>query len=289
MGIFTCSRKSRANPSKPMGDWKSQYPPDYNEVVASDYASNQSSSPDGFLATSEFQVEAMGYNTNQALSGSKTLENISVYSVEFGAPIQEKYTSIRLKRSSNSCALVRSSDPRQNALISTIYRWGPGRHPRMRILPRDSSVSVEQAIDDDTLCGELVDVQSRSMVSRAQVFDTSLGKYQWRYGSREERKACNADSLLILERMDCMILGDGTKTKSGARVAQLIRNDQFRTPGSVKYSGGNGGRLVMDLRMWKDEKHADTDGVEAFFVASCILMLKREADRFIDNNIVAVT
>ncbi|KAB8276901.1 hypothetical protein BDV30DRAFT_205557 [Aspergillus minisclerotigenes] len=289
MGIFTCSRKSRANPSKPMGDWKSQSPPDYNEVVASDYASNQFSFPDGFLATSELQVEAMGYNTNQALSGSKLLENISVYSVEFGVPTQEKYTSIRLKRNSNSCALVRSSDPRQNALISTIYRWGPGRHPRMRILPRDSSVSVEQAIDDDKVCGELVDVQSRSMVSRAQVFDTSLGKYEWRYGSREERKACNADSLLILERMDRMVLGDGTRTKSGARVAQLIRNDQFRTPGSVKYSGGNGGRLVMDLRMWKDEKHADTDGVEAFIVASCILMLKREADRFIDNNLVAVT
>ncbi|KAB8256588.1 hypothetical protein BDV32DRAFT_128728 [Aspergillus pseudonomiae] len=288
MGIFTCSRKSRANPSNPMGDWKSQSPPDYNEVVASDAASNQSSSPDGFLATSEFQVEALGYDTNQALSG-KFLENISVYSVEFGAPTQEKYTSIRLKSSSNSCALVRPSDPRQNALISTIYRWGPGRHPRMRILPRDSSVSVEQAIDDDKVCGELVDVQSRSMVSRAQVFDTSLGKYEWRYGSREERKACNADSLLILERMDRVVLGDGTTTKSGARVAQLIRNDQFRTRGSARYSGGNGGRLVMDLRMWKDEKHADTDGVEAFFVASCILMLKREADRFIDNNIVAVT
>jgi hypothetical protein len=271
-----------------MGDWKSQSPPDYNEVVASDYASSQSSFPDGFLATSELQVEAIGYNTNQALSGNKTLENISVYSVESGVPVQEKYTSVRLKSSSNSCALVHSSDPRQNALISTIYRWGPGRHPRMRILPRDASVSVEQAIDDDNLRGELVDVQSRSMVSRAQVFDTSLGKFEWRYGSREERKACNADSLLILERMDPIVLADGTKTRSGARVAQLIRNDQFRTPGSVRYSGGNGGRLVIDLRAWKDEKHADADGVEAFFVASCILMLKREADRFIDNNIAAV-
>ncbi|QKX62249.1 uncharacterized protein TRUGW13939_09408 [Talaromyces rugulosus] len=269
-----------------MGDWKSQSPPDYKEVIASDYASSQSSLPDGFLATSVLQVEAIGYDTNQALSGSKTLENISVYSVESGAA---KYTSVRLKRSSNSCALVRSSDPRQNALISTIYRWGPGRHPRMRILPRDASVSVEQAIDNDKLCGgELVDVQSRSMVSHTQVFDTSLGKFEWRYGSRQERKACNADSLLILERMDRIILADGTKTKSSARVAQLIRNDQFRTPGSVRYSGGNGGRLVIDLRTWKDEKHTDADSVEAFVVASCILMLKREADRFIENNIAAV-
>jgi hypothetical protein len=158
----------------------------------------------------------------------------------------------------------------------------------MRILPRDASVSVEQAIDDDELRGELVDVKSRSMVSRAQVFDTSLGKFEWRYGSREEKKAYNADSLLILERMDRSMVPDGTRTKSGAKIAQLIRNDQFRTPGSARYSGGNGGRLVMDLRTWEDEKHAGAEGVEAFVVASCILMLKREADRFIENNIAAV-
>jgi hypothetical protein len=102
----------------------------------------------------------------------------------------------------------------------------------MRILPRVASVSVEQAIDHDKLHGELVDVQSGSMISRAQVFETSLGNFEWRYGSREERRACNADSLLILERMDCIVLADGAKTKSSARVAQLIRNDQFRTPGS---------------------------------------------------------
>lgn len=290
MGVFTSSRKSRAStsPSGSISDWKSQSPPDYKDVIASDDASRQSSFSDSFLPTTELQVEALGYNTNQALSGCKTLENISVYNVNSGAPMQEKYTSFRLKSSSNSCALVRSSDPRQNALISTIYRWGPGRHPRMHILPRDASVSVEQAIDNDNPSGELVEVKSRSMISRAQVFDTSLGKFEWRYGSREERKAYNADSLLILERIDRTVLPDGTKTKSGARIAQLIRNDQFRTPGSVRYSGGNGGRLVMDLRMWKDEKGADADGVEAFFVASCILMLKREADRFIDNNIAAV-
>lgn len=271
-----------------MGDWKSESPPEYTEVAASNYASSRSSSPDGFLATSELQVEAIGYDTNQALSGNRTLENISVYGVESGAPTREKYTSIRLKKNSNSCALVRPCDGGQNALISTIYRWGPGRHPRMRILPRDASVSVEQAIDDDNLRGELVDVKSRSMVSRAQVLDTSLGKFEWRYGSKEEKRACNADSLLILERMDRGVLPDGTKTKSGAKIAQLIRNDQFRTPGTVKYSGGNGGRLVMDLRSWEDEKHAGANGAEAFVVASCILMLKREADRFIDNNLAAV-
>lgn len=160
----------------------------------------------------------------------------------------------------------------------------------MHILPRDATVSVKQAIDDDHQLGESIEAKSRSMISHAQVFETSLGKFEWRYGSRDERKACNADSLLILERIDRVVLSDGTKSKSGTRVAQFIRNHQFRTPGTVRYSGGNGGRLVMDLRMWNlmDRKGVDVDAAEAFFVASCILMLKREADRFIDNNLAAV-
>lgn len=270
-----------------MSDWeRSQSPPDYKEAIASSYASNQSS-PGGFLTTNELQVEAIGYNTNEALTGMKKLENISVYTVESGVPTPDaKYISLRPKRSSNSCALVRTTDPHQNALISTVYRWGPGRHPRMRILPRHASVSVEQAIDDDHLGGEMIEVQSRSMVSRTQTFDTSLGNFEWRYGSREEKKACDADSLLILERMDCG--ANGSRPKSGIKVAQLIRSSQFRTPGSVRYSGGNGGRLMMDLRMWQGEKHVEADAAEAFFVASCILMLKREADRFVDNNLAAV-
>ena len=148
----------------------------------------------------------------------------------------------------------------------------------MRILPPNSVVSVEEAIENDNVRGELVEVKSRSMVSRGQVFDTSLGKFEWRYGTREEQAACNADSLLVMERID-------GKSKSGSRIAQLIRNDEFRTPGTRQYSGGNGGRLMMDLRMWNDDS---PERVEAFVVASCILMLKREADRFIDNHIAAV-
>lgn len=271
-----------------MDDWRYMSPSKYKEAAVSNYASNQSSFPDRVNGPTELQVEAIGYSTNQALCGCKTLENISVYSVDPGAPMQEKYISVRPKRNSNSCALVQSSDPSQSALISTIYRWGPGRNPRMRILPRNSKVSVEQALEGDHLSGELIDVQSRSMISRAQVFDTSLGNFEWRYGWKDERKAFKADSLLICERIDCAALADGTETKSGTRVAQLIRNDQLRTPGSVRYSGGNGGRLMMDLRMWKREKNDEAGDAEAFFVASCIVMLKREADRFINNNLAAV-
>ena len=241
------------------------------------YASTQVSTMEGVPSTTELQIEALGYTSNQALRGSKILETISVYSVEAGVPQQEKYTSVRPKRESNSCALVRTSDPEQTALISTVYRWGPGRPPRMHIQPSDANVSVDQAINDENIRGEEIKVKSKSMLSRAQIFDTSFGKFEWHYSSRSERKACDADSLLILEDVD-----------RGIAVARLIRDDRFRTPGSVKDSGGNGGRLVMDLSNWKTEKHADADAMEAFIVASCILMLKREADRFIDNNIAAV-
>jgi hypothetical protein len=132
------------------------------------------------------------------------MENISVFRP--GSQDAE-YISVRLKKSSNSCALVRVSDGA--TLISTIYRWGPGRHPRMRILDPDSNsqkVSIEDAIknndNNNNVRGELIEVKSHSLISRAQDFDTqSLGKFEWRYGTREEQAACHADSLLVMERI----------------------------------------------------------------------------------------
>uniref|UniRef100_A0A060T735 ARAD1B16852p n=1 Tax=Blastobotrys adeninivorans TaxID=409370 RepID=A0A060T735_BLAAD len=231
---------------------------------------------DDFVPTATLQVQAIGYDVDQALTG-RTLENISVFRSGSKDP---EYVSIRLKKNSNSCALVRASD--QATLISTIYRFGPGRHPRMRLLNLDFKVSVEDAIKNEKVQGELIEVKSRSMVSRAQVFDTSLGKFKWRYGTNAEKAACNADSLLVMERLD------RASVPGGGCVAQLIRNDQYRTPGSKVYSGGNGGCLFIDLRMWNEDKHTSPQRVEAFVVASCILMLKREADRFIDNHLALV-
>lgn len=162
----------------------------------------------------------------------------------------------------------------------------------MRILPPNTVISVEEAIDMDNVNAnvrsELIEVKSRSMVSRAQVLDTSFGKFEWRYGTGEEQEDCNADSLLVMERVDRVPMPDGRKSKGGIRVAQLVRNDQLRTPGTKKYSGGNGGRLMMDLRLWDDDKRVGVEDVEAFVVASCMLMLKREADRFIDNHLAMV-
>lgn len=281
MTLFSSS-SSKSTPPKSSSDSHSDPPPRYSEAVESDHHSSSSKDPGGFVPTATLQIQAIGYDVNQALTG-RTLENISIFRAGSG---HAEYVSVRLKRNSNSCALVRVSD--ETTLISTIYRWGPGRHPRMRILDPESKVSVEDAIKNDNVRGELIEVKSHSMVSRAQVFDTSLGKFEWRYGTREEQAACDADSLLVMERIDTVSLPGGGQSKSCSCVAQLVRNDQFRTPGTQKYSGGNGGRLFIDLRMWSEDKHASPERVEAFVVASCLLMLKREADRFIDNHLALV-
>lgn len=280
MTLFSSSSKS--TPPKSGSDSHTDPPPRYSEAVESNHHSSSSKDPGGFVPTATLQVQAIGYDVNQALTG-RTLENISVFR---SGSAHAEYVSVRLKKNSNSCALVRVSD--ETTLISTIYRWGPGRHPRMRILDPESNISVEDAIKNDSVRGELIEVKSHSIVSRAQVLDTSLGKFEWRYGTREEQAACDADSLLVMERIDRVSLTAGGQSKSGTRIAQLVRNDQFRTPGTQKYSGGNGGRLFIDLRMWSEDKHTSPELVEAFVVASCLLMLKREADRFIDNHLALV-
>ncbi|KAM3484995.1 hypothetical protein MY8738_001678 [Beauveria namnaoensis] len=268
MGLLS-SLKSKAGIQKSESDCSSESSADDKEIHGFQKSTAPSSS---FLATSSLDVHAIGYDTNQALTG-KTLENISVHRAESG---QTEYISIRPKKNSNSCALVRASD-QDRTLISTIYRIGPGRHPKMHILPANARVTVDAALHDKAaIPSEEVEVKSRSFASRAQVFDTALGKFQWRYGSREEKRACNADSLLVMEGAD------------GARVAQLVRNAELRTAGTLRYSGGNGGRLMIDLHEWENSDKACADGVEAFAVASCILMLKREADRFINNTVAAV-
>ncbi|KAL1871338.1 hypothetical protein VTK73DRAFT_2092 [Phialemonium thermophilum] len=267
--------------------WESDGPPPpYQEKADGHAPSRSSASPSAFAPTCQLQIEAIGYDFDQALIG-KTFENIPVHRVDTG---ELEYLSLRLKKSSNSCALVRGSDPDRTPLIATLYCWGPGRPPKMRILPRATSLTVEEAIHSDHVECELVDVRSRSLFSRTQRFDTSFGKFEWRYGGGSERaEAYDAASLLVMERIDLSSSAGGMKGKRGIRVAQLVRNDEFRTPGTTRYMGGNGGRLMMDLSSWSDGKSAAIRDVEAFVVASCICMLKREGDRFQDNQIAAVS
>ncbi|CAH0027613.1 unnamed protein product [Clonostachys rhizophaga] len=265
---------------------ESDDPPPYYEEVEGGGASS-SAPPTAFTGTHQLQVQTLGYDTDQALSGW-VFENISIYTVDRG---EVEYISLRLQQTSNSCALVRGSDTNRTPLISTIYRRGPGRNPKIRILPRGTSLSVEEAISSDNVQCEVVDVVSRSIISRTQKFDTSFGNFEWRYGSTAELRAeYDANSLILMERVDFVRSRDGKAGKRGVRIAQLVRNDEFRTQGTSRRAGGNGGRLMMDLSMWADERRTNVKvkDVEAFVVASCLCMLKREADRFRDAQNAAV-
>lgn len=248
--------------------------------------SSQASTPlqGDFSPSVQLQIRAIGYNLNTACS-APLHEQITVHSPDDGAL---KYTSVRPKRKSNSCALVYGANTDGTPCISTIYRWGPGRPPKMRIFPKDSGTTVEAAIEsNDELC-EVVEVSNRRLFSRTQVLKTSFGNYEWRFGSRQEcEEAFGANSLLIMEKIDST--GSLNLSKKRIRIAQLVRNDEYRSEGTNKNHGGNGGRLMMDLRNWADEKTRTASDMEEFIVAGCICMLKREADRMIDNAIAAIT
>ncbi|KAH8887231.1 hypothetical protein GQ53DRAFT_796425 [Thozetella sp. PMI_491] len=269
----------------------SSSPPPYTEAVNYNTATSFVS-PGAFAPTTQLQIHATGVTSCSSLSTQDPVP-IPVFRVQPGShsfsfdSIASEYVSLRIKRGSNSCALIRGSDPNGTPLNATVYRWGPGRAPRIRMFPPHSSASVEEAIRADDIECDVVEVRSRSIISRAQKVATPFGTFQWRYGSRSERKeAFGANSLLVLEKID--ITSGGETEKSHPRVAQLVRNEEFRTPGTNKFMAGNGGRLMIDLRMWADEKGADAAKVEAFIVASCICMLKKEVDRMRDNTLAAV-
>lgn len=58
------------------------------------------------------------------------------------------------------------------------------------------------------------------------------------------------------------------------RIAQLVRCDETRTPGTSRCSAGNGGELQVD-----EEALQAFELDEAILVATCLVMLKREVDR----------
>ncbi|KAI0472470.1 hypothetical protein F4859DRAFT_106525 [Xylaria cf. heliscus] len=71
---------------------------------------------------------------------------------------------------------------------------------------------------------------------------------------------------------------NGGKEKPGAprRIAQLVRNETYRSPGTARATAGNGGRLMLDLGVF-DEKRRER--VEWLVVTTAVTMLKREVDR----------
>jgi hypothetical protein len=202
---------------------------------------------------------------------------IPVYAItESGAIGDKMYESIRQSRGSGNAILFRTGNPHY-PVCSTSYRFGPGRPPKISLLAPDANVT-NLGKDEVPVGNEEFEVIGNGCMTRAVTIRTHLGTFSWRYASKAERREFSADSLLVLDHVTNIALEGGKTEKKTRRVAQLVRNSEFRTKGSGRSTAGNGGRLMMDTRDWADRKD-EAHQLETFIVASCIVMLKREMDR----------
>lgn len=284
-------------------------PTDEKAYDAASIGSVISLAPD-FNPTTHLAIETLGFDLNIVTSrnwdGDQAIPVFRMHpgatpALPFKRAEQPEYISVRPKKNSNSCALVRGDDQAQTPLISTVYRWGPGRDPRMRIFgPNEHKISVADAVDKDKHVANEFEVKTHLITSRSASMASPFGKFEWRYGKKSEKKEYAADSLLVCDRLDSpnasttiSTSSSSSSSKKGSRVriAQLIRNEEYRAQGSKKkWVGGNGGRLMLDLGDWVGrEKSGVVDEVEALLVAGCLLMLKRETDREKDNQLAAIT
>lgn len=238
--------------------------PQYDTVVP------DHSSAAGFQPTLNFQIDNKGVPWI-ALPLPPKPYPIPVYAVTGSGEVAEKaYESIRPERNSGNCSLYQADS--EVPVCETTYRFGPNRPPKIRLVNNDAN---KLSTDDSE---EEFEVKSRGCATRSVSIRTHMGTFIWRHANRAERRAANADSLLVLEAVTKVALENGKQKEQFRRVAQLVRNEEYRTAGTGKTHAGNGGRLMMDLREWTDRKD-ERRQMEVFVVASCITMLKREVDR----------
>jgi hypothetical protein len=215
-----------------------------------------------FNPTASLQIQAAGKHAISFPSPPKQLET-PIFSTTTGRPV---YISIRPRRRKGNCRLVLAEDSFEEAVARTTYKFGPGRNPIVRI-----------GRDDDLEADEF-EMVGKSLFNRTIGFESRRwGTFEWRYGSKAERAQYAADNLLILEKV-----GVG---KGRVRVAQLVRNDVLRTPGTKYMAAGNGGRLQMELVGEKGHEIID----EVVVVVTCLVMLKKEIDRLRAIQIAAMS
>ncbi|PNY26987.1 Sterol uptake control protein 2 [Tolypocladium capitatum] len=247
--------------------------PQYGAIVtgpealsSSPSSSSAAAATAGLRATHIFQIKTHGHPLIALPVPPKPLP-IRVYSVlSTGEVGPLAYESLRETCRSGNCVLVRAGDnSAASALCSTTYRFGPYRPPKVQLM-------------GEVACEEDFEVVSKGCHTRAQNIRTRLGTFQWRYAGRAERKAIGANSLVVLDVITTVALAGGKQEERRRRVAQLVRNEKFRTEGTRCSTAGNGGRLMMDLMDWADTK-GEVKQMEVFVIASCITMLKKEVDR----------
>lgn len=239
--------------------------PDYDTLDASPSACSAASAVASFHHTSAFQIDTAGHPLFHLPVPPRPVP-IPVLRVDGDGTLGDVvYESLRNKRSSGNCALVRAGVA-EAPVCSTTYRFGPGKSPQLQLHGR---------LDPG---GEVYEVQGKGLTTRAQSVRTHLGTFEWRYASRADRKAVGANSLLLFERVTSVALAGGKKEERRTILGMLVRNAELRTHGTYGCTAGNGGRLLLNLTEWADAK-VEHEQMEVIAISSCILMLKKEIDR----------
>ncbi|KAI3340438.1 hypothetical protein F4824DRAFT_421580 [Ustulina deusta] len=252
-----------------------------------------------FAPTKQLQIQTQGKSL-LSFPGPTRPDPIPIFTLTAAGHLDRpQYLSIRPRQRSGTCFLAHGDDETQALLTTTTYRFGcgPGRRPVVRLLgglrdpaqqpraapiPRDEAATAQGRRDQESG----IELASRSLFSRAIRFHApGIASFGWRYASASERAAACADSLLVCEVFAEAVGSESAKkkkmmkittVKDGHRVAQLVRNEAFRSPGSSRASAGNGGRLMLDLAVFEEKLR---ERVEWLVVTTAVAMLKREVDR----------
>jgi hypothetical protein len=167
---------------------------------------------------------------------------------------------------------VDAEDETETSIANTTYFFGPGRNPQIRI-GRDDDVDAD-----------VFEMSGKSLLTRTICFvSRKWGRFEWRYCSKKERGEVgeNINSLLVLEKITGV---PGGPREDRVRVAQLIRCEETRTPGTKASYAGNGGRLEMCL-VGEEGSIAD----EITVVVTCLVMMKKEIDRLRTVQIMVIS
>ncbi|KAI1745329.1 hypothetical protein F4680DRAFT_99511 [Xylaria scruposa] len=268
-------------------------------------SSSSSSSPSIFTPTKQLQIQTPGKNLISFPTPQRP-DPIPIFTLDSQGHLERPlYLSVRPDARSGSCFLTHGDDESQTPLSTTTYRFGPGRPPV--VVLGDPAQDPAEGKEEQGF--EILD---RNLFSRAARFQVpELGSFGWRYANSRERAGAGADSLLVcetylpetapslqqqqhhhktsisvrlrLKKQD----SEGGKEEEGIphRIAQLVRNETYRTPGTTRSSAGNGGRLMLDLSVIDEKKR---ERVEWLVVTTALTMLKREVDRRRAQQIAAI-
>ena len=168
---------------------------------------------------------------------------------EDGTPV---YTSVRETQCKGDAVL---KDHAGNSLVATDYFFGPGRTPAVRMLP--------STYQDPPI------LKIKSHHRSLDFTHATTGKhFKWSY---IHIKAAEGDRarVLTLQVSDTDL---PASTKTDRVIAQLVRCNATRTPGTRRSFAGNGGQLVLS-------QGATEYLSQELIVATCLMMLKREIDR----------